>query len=378
MKRIITLMILALLILPSACSRKPKRIVIGIALSANYHPGAVLAAKEINASGGIGGVPIELLGLDWKVVSHFNAPDILKWASQFVEEKDLVAVIGHSDSSSTLSAAAYYNQHKVPQIVTIATNPAITNIGVWTYRLCLSDAAQGPALADYAVKDWGKRRIAVFYVNDDYGRGLAQLFEQRVREQGGEIVSSIMHRNLLEKDDEQLIRSALISLKKKDAPDLVVLFQRIEAVRFTINAVREAGLGSSILGGDSLGPPAFAKANSELMEGVRVSQFFLPRSEDARAVKFLKDYREFTGHDADYGEAFAYDAVYLVRDAIVGGGPTREGVKSYLDRLIREKAQQTGVAGTYVLGPDHDARRSLYIVGIHNGIQTLLKPLRVD
>jgi len=378
MKRIITLVILALLILPSACNRKPKRIVIGIALSASYHPAAELAAKEINASGGIGGVPLELLGLDWKVVNYFNAPDILRWAAQFAEEKDLVAVIGHSDSSSTLSAAAYYNQHNVPQIVTIATNPAITNIGVWTYRLCLSDAAQGPALADYAVKDWGKRRIAVFYVNDDYGRGLAQLFEQRAREQGAEIVSSIMHRNSLKKDDEQLIRSALISLKKKGAPDLVVLFQRPGAVRFTIQSLRDAGLRPDILGGDSLGPPALAKDNSELMEGVRVSQFFLPRIEDARAAKFLKDYRELTGHDADYGEAFAYDAVYLMRDAIVGGGPTRKGVKSYLDRLILEKARQTGVAGTYVLGPDHDARRSLYIVGIHNGVQTFLKTLQVE
>jgi hypothetical protein len=114
------------------------------------------------------------------------------------------------------------------------------------------------------------------------------------------------------------------------------------------------------------------------MEGVRVSQFFLPTSEDSRAAKFLRDYREFTGHDADYGEAFAYDAVYLVRDAAMGGGTTRVGVKSYLDRLIRERIPQTGVAGTYFLGPDHDARRPLYIVGIHNGIQTPLKTLQVD
>ncbi len=378
MKRIIVLVILALSIVPSACSRKPKRIVIGIALTASYHPAAVLAVKEINASGGIGGVPVELLGLDWKVVSYFDAQDVLRWASHFAEEKDLLAVIGHSDSSSTLSAAAFYNQHQVPQIVTIATNPAITNIGVWTYRLCLSDAAQGPALADYAVKDWGKRRIAVFYVNDDYGRGLAQLFEQRVRQQGGEIIASIMHRNTLQQDDKDLIRSALTSLKKKGEPDLVVLFQRLEAIKFTIHAVRDAGLESSILGGDSLGPPSFGQENPELMEGVRVSQFFLPRSEDARAAKFLKDYREFTGQDADYGAAFAYDAVYLVRDSFVGGGASREGVKTYLDRLISEKTQQTGVAGTYLMGPDHDARRSFFIVGIHNGVQTFLKTLKVD
>ena len=132
MKKFITLVTLALLILPAACSRKPKRIVIGIALSSSYHPAVALAVNEINASGGIGGVPIELIGLDWRVGGNFNAPDILRWAGQFAEDKDLVAVIGHSDSASTLSASAFYNQHEIPQIVTIATNPAITNIGVWT------------------------------------------------------------------------------------------------------------------------------------------------------------------------------------------------------------------------------------------------------
>src|SRR6185503_187532 len=135
------------------------------------------------------------------------------------------AVIGHSDSASTLSAASFYNQQKIPQIVTIATNPAITNIGEWTYRLCLSDAAQGPALAEYAVKDWGKRRIAVFYVNDDYGRGLAQLFE---------------------KHDYQMIQSSLKFIKAQGEPDLIVLFQRIAAAEWTIKAIRDAGLHSTI------------------------------------------------------------------------------------------------------------------------------------
>jgi branched-chain amino acid transport system substrate-binding protein len=378
MKRTMILLILGLLILPSACARKPKHIMIGIALSAVYHRGALLAMNEINASGGIGGVPIELLGLDWKVVDQFNAPDILRWASQFAEEKDLVAVIGHSDSSSTLSAAAYYNQHQVPQIVTIATNPSITNIGVWTYRLCLSDAAQGPALADYAMKDWGKRRIAVFYVNDDYGRGLAQLFEQRVREQGGEIISTIMHRNSLEEDDKELIRATVAALKKKDPPDLLVLFQRTEAAKFTLRAIREAGLTSGILGGDSLAPLEFTKSNPELVEGLRISQFFLPHDQDPQAAHFVKAFKEFAGRDPDYGDAFAYDAVYLMRDAVVGGGATREGVKSYLDRLIRDRTQQTGAGGNYTLGQDHDARRSLYIVEAHNGVQTFLKTLRVE
>jgi branched-chain amino acid transport system substrate-binding protein len=378
MKRIIASVVLAFLIVPVACTSKPKRIVLGVALSASYHPAVEMAAKEINASGGIGGVPIELIGLDWKVVSEFRATDILTAAGQFAAEKDLVAVIGHSDSVSTLSAASFYNQQGVPQIVTIATNPAITNIGNWTYRLCLSDAAQGPALAEYAVKDWNKKRLAVFYVNDDYGRGLAQLFEKHARQLGGEIVASVMHRNVLADDDKDLIRSTLKSLKKGGEPDLIVLFQRVAAAQWILSAIDEEHLNSSILGGDALGPLDFAKANSDLMEGVRVSQFFLPRSDNAQSAAFLRNFRTYTGKDPDYGHAFAYDAVYLLRDAVLHGGYSREGVKSYLDKLIREKRQGAGVAGSYVLGPDHDARREIYIVEAHNGAHTLLKTVKID
>jgi branched-chain amino acid transport system substrate-binding protein len=378
MKRLLIVLVIALLIFPVACSKKkPQRIVVGIAITATYHPAVILAAKEINDAGGINGVPMELIGLDWKVDGAYNAPNILAKAAQFSEQQDLLAVIGHSDSSSTLSAAAVYNQNKVPQIVTIATNPAITNIGDWTYRLCLSDAAQGPALAEYAVKEWNKRRIAVFYVNDDYGRGLAQLFEGHVRQLGGEIISSVMHRNILAQDDQVLIEASIDKLKE-DKPDLVVLFQRIPAAEFTIKALRDAKVTGEILGGDSLGPLWLAQEKPDLMNGVRVSQFFLPLPGDERARHFVDEFKKLTGKDPDYGHAFAYDAIYLVRDAVLHGAVSREGVKAYLDGLIASKKLGTGVAGTYSLGSDHDARRAIYIVENSGTSQTFLKALSVN
>ena len=378
MNRLLPLILLLLLLVPSACNRKPKRIVIGIAITAAYHPAVEMAVNEINATGGIAGSPVELMGLDWKGLDNFSAPEILKNAAEFSDEKDLVGVIGHSDSSSTLSAAAVFNQNKVPQIVTIATNPAITNIGDWTYRLCLSDAAQGPALAEYAVKDWGKRRIAVFYVNDDYGRGLAQLFEKQVRKLGGEIVSSVMHRNFLEAGDKELIHSSIKRFQESGEPDLIALFQRIPAAEWTINSLREAGINSSILGGDSLGPAWLAKDKPALMEGIRVSQFFLPLPGDTQAKRFVDEFRKKTGKDPDYGHAFAYDAVYLLRDAVVHGGASREGVKSYLDGLIAGNKLGRGVAGVFTLGHDHDARRAIYIVEDRDAVQKFMKTLKVD
>jgi ABC-type branched-subunit amino acid transport system substrate-binding protein len=111
---------------------------------------------------------------------------------------------------------------------------------------------------------------------------------------------------------------------------------------------------------------------------MRISQFFMPDLDNERVKSFLLNFREVAGTDPDYGNAFAYDAIYLLRDAIHQGGFSRNGVKSYLDRLIREKTPVYGMGGAYTLGGDHDARRSLHIVEAHNGTQVLLKTLSVE
>jgi branched-chain amino acid transport system substrate-binding protein len=348
-------------------------VVIGIALTQSNHPAVELAVKEINESGGVGGVPIELMGLDWKVTADFDAAEILQWAHKFSQTGDLLAVIGHSDSASTLSAAAFYNQHRIPQIVTIATNPAITNIGDWTYRLCLSDEVQGAALAEYAVRDWRKSRIAMFCVNDAYGVGLAEAFEKGVHERGSRIVSTRLHRNDLQEDDKEMIRSTLTSWKTGDEPDLFVLIQRMAAASWTIRAIREAGFKGDILGGDALGPPAFARSDSALKEGIRVSGFFLPAADDAQATHFVEAMRQFGNPEADYGQAFAYDAIYLLREAILKYGFSRRSVKLYLDHLIEAQTSVKGAGGAYRIGQDHDARRALYIVEARNGIYQPVK-----
>ncbi len=373
MKKLLLIFFLAPALLP--CSFKPRQVVIGIALTSSNHPSVELAVKEINESGGIRGVPVKLMGLDWKVATDFDAGEIIEWANRFAQTKDLVAVIGHSDSASTLSAAAIYNQQRIPQIVTIATNPAITNIGSWTYRLCLSDATQGVALARYAVEDWGKKSVAIFYVNDAYGRGLAEVFEAELQKLGATILTSLMHRNALQDDDKAMIRASLGNLKERGSPDLFVLFQRIGAANWTINAIREAGFQSDILGGDSVARPGLTQPNARSNGDLRVSQFYLPSSEDPLAMTFFNSLREYSGLDPDSGQAFAYDAVYLVRDAVLKFGFSRGAIKDYIDYLIKENTVVHGAGGSYRIGSDHDARRTMYIVEAGNGQNRELKAI---
>jgi branched-chain amino acid transport system substrate-binding protein len=346
-------------------------VAIGIALTQSNHSAIELAAREINEGGGVRGVRLEVMGLDWIVRDHFEPIEILKWSNRFAQTKDLVAVIGHSDSASTLSAAAVYNQEKIPQIVTIATNPAITNIGSWTYRMCISDEIQGNVLAEYAVREWGKKRLVIFYVNDAYGIGLSEIFERRARNLGAQILSNTMLRNVLRADDEELIRLTIERVKQSN-PDLFVLFQRMEPARWIVRATRAAGLKTDMLGGDSLGSIGFVKDDPKLVEGMRISQFYFPAENDERCQSFAQGMREY-GVEPDYARALSYDAVYLLRDAIHYGGFSREGVKSYLDNLIKQRTVINGAGGSYSIGADHDARRPLYVVEVKAGEHRLVK-----
>lgn len=381
MKRLCLFTLSAFMVLSlGGCQERPRRVVLGIALTESYHPAVELAVKEINSRGGIRGVPIELMGMEWRVSPQATLPDftqVLSWTKRFADHKDLVAMIGPSDSSSTLSVAAFCNQRKLPQIVTIATNPAITRIGDWTYRLCISDAIQGPALAEYAVKEWGKKRIVVYHVNNDYGRTLSQLFENQVHALGGETVLSLMHHNFLDDEDKKLILSTLRDLKKQRPPDLFVLFQQVEAAHWTVHAIRQTGLTTDLLGGDSLSPPRFIQKDPSEVEGMRMTQFSMPVPSDPLSIKFAQDFRAYTGQEADYGQTAAFDAVNLIKEAVLHNGFTREAVKAYLDQLIRDKSVVEGVGGKYVIGPDHDSRRPFYIVEARGGKQQLVKTIPV-
>lgn len=127
--------------------------------------------------------------------------------------------------------------------------------------------------------------------------------------------------------------------------------------------------------GFNLAQFALIDALPDLTEGMRVSQFHSLDQADPRAARFAMRFRERTGRPPDYGQAFAYDAVCLLRDAVLRGGYTRAGVKAYLDRLIADGTPIAGVAGTFTLGTDHDARRPLYISEVHDRTFQVVKAL---
>ncbi len=99
-------------------------------------------------------------------------------------------MVGHLNSGVSIPASKIYSDAGIVQISPSSTNPGYTQQGFkTTYRVVATDAQQGPALANYATKVLGAKRIAIVDDSTVYGKGLADEFAKTVQASGAKVVA---------------------------------------------------------------------------------------------------------------------------------------------------------------------------------------------
>ena len=137
--------------------------------------GVQLAIDHINAAGGVFGQDIILVTGDTQV----DPTQGVEEARRLVEVEGVHAIVGPLSSTVTLAVSESVTRDAgVPVISPSATSPALSaaDDGGFLFRSTISDAAQGVILADLAA-DEGYDNVAVMFINDAYGQGLADAFE---------------------------------------------------------------------------------------------------------------------------------------------------------------------------------------------------------
>src|SRR5690606_18925181 len=121
------------------------------------HRGTLLAIEEINAAGGVLGKKLELITEDNQSKSGESATI----AKKFVSRDKVVAVIGEVASSRSLEAAPVCQRAKVPMISTSSTNPKVTEVGDYIFRVCFIDPFQGTVMAKFARDTLKLKKVAM-------------------------------------------------------------------------------------------------------------------------------------------------------------------------------------------------------------------------
>lgn len=285
--------------------------------------GIELAAEEINANGGIDGANITVLyrdneGKSDKTVSVMNA---------LIAEDKVPVVIGAVVSENTLAVCPIAEKKKVVLISPTSTSSKLSDYKNYVFRTCPSDIYQGKALSDviFDLKPEGAR-VAVMFVDNDYGVGLKDAFVKSYQERG-EIVAVEAH-----KEGDTEFTGVLSAIKDKN-PDVVVLITYAKEGAAIVKQGREEGLDVAWVGSDGIKSNAFIEQAGKDAEGVKATYPISMVSESV-TENFVKLYRAKYGTGSiDTDVTYGYDTMHVVAEAIEKGGYDAEDISDALREI---------------------------------------------
>ena len=280
----------------------------GIAADANIpdFEGVRFAVEELNLAGGLLGRPITLIELDNK-----STPLGSKIAATQAVKQGVTAVIGASWSSHSLRVAPVLQQAKIPMISNFSTNPEVTKIGDYIFRVCFIDSFQGNALAQFAQQDLEAKSVVILTnISSEYSAGLARFFADAFSEKGGSV---LWEGEYQEKDidfSQQLKKTQVLQ------PDLIFIPGYPRDSGFIIKQARKLGIQSLFLGGDAWDIRMYDFGGDEII-GNYYSQHWHSSLPFSQNQQLLKRFKEKYGRRIEIANMpLSYDAVMVLAEAI--------------------------------------------------------------
>lgn len=317
--------------------------------------GIQLAVDEWNAKGGVLGKPIELIVEDDQSKPEEAALAVTK----LINQNRVVSILGEVASSRTLAGAPIAQKAGIPLITPASTNPKVTKVGDYIFRVCYTDSFQGVVCARFAVQNLGLKRLGVLTdVKNDYSIGLAEYFKQNVRELGAEIVTEESY-----SEGDTDFRAQITSMKAS-SPDGIFIPGYYTEAGLIAKQVREQNLMVPLIGGDGWDSPRTAEIGGDAVEGAFFCNHYSSEDTSQYVQAFVMKYKNRYGYVPDAMAPLSYDAANLLINAIATAGST-EGVK------IRDAIAQTrdfpGVCGSVTIDAERNARKSAVVLQISGG-----------
>ncbi len=326
--------------------------------------GVNLAFTEQNKAGGVKGKKLKLITLD-----NQGKPEEARAAVQRLITQDrVVAVIGEVASSRSLAAAPVAQQYKVPMISPSSTNPKVTEVGDYIFRVCFIDPFQGLVMAKFARNEIKKERVAILRdVKSDYSTGLADVFVTEFKKMGGEIVADESYQA-----GETDFKAQLTQIKGKK-PDAIFVPGYYTEVGLIARQTRQLGMNIPLLGGDGWDSEKLSELGQDAIKGSYFSNHYTTESTEPTVVDFIKKYREnYGGKTPDGLAALGYDAAKILIAAM-------ERTTEITPLAIRDELAKTkdfvGVTGVISIDEKRNATKSAVVVQVDGKINRFVKTI---
>ena len=317
--------------------------------------GTEMAAAEINASGGILGKKVRLLLEDDQ-----GKPEEAQTAvTKLITRDRVIAVIGETASSRSLAAAPVCQQNQVPMISPSSTNPKVTQVGNYIFRVCFIDPFQGDVMARFAANSLKLKKVAILRdIKNDYSVGLADIFAQSFVKLGGQISGN---ESYSEGDTDF---SAQLTSLKATKPEAIFVPGYYTEVGLIARQARKLDITVPLLGGDGWESPKLWEIGGQAVNGCYYSNHYSQQDPSPAVQNFISRFKARYNEMPDAVAALAYDSMKLLEDAIRRAGST-EGPK-VRDALAASR-NFAGVTGNITIDPDRNVIKPAVVLRVQDG-----------
>ena len=315
-------------------------------MGVSMRDGVRLAAKEINAAGGINGNKIVLVERDDEAKNERG----VQIAQELINNEKVVATLGYINTGVALASQRFYQEAKIPVFNNVATGTLITHqfpnaAENYVFRNAAADNIQAPMIAKEAVEKRGLKKVAILADSTNYGQLGREDLEKALKGYGVTPVATEKF-NIGDVD----MTSQLLKAKNAGA-DVVLTYAIGPELAQIANGMAKLGWKKPMIGSWTLSMASFIDTAGKNGNGATMPETFIQQPATTPKRKafvdaYLKDFKPKNGVIASpVSAAQGYDSVYLLAAAIKQAGNT-DGPK-ILGALESLNAPVDGVVMTY-------------------------------
>ena len=357
------IMLLGLCLLAGCGRKEPPVTKIGaiLPLTGNYAAygnkmknGIDLALDRIKRTDSISGRTIQIIYED----DGGDPKNTVAAFQKLISVEKVPVVIGGATSSCALAVVPIAEKEQVVLFSPAATSPKLTGISKYFFRNWPSDFYEGKVMADFASLNLKLSKIALLYVNNDWGIGITAVFKEDALKHNCKITSEeSFEPNSID------FRTQLVKIKNSN-PDAIYIIGYIKELLPLLRQKEELNFKATILSSYGLYDEQLLKDDSQAVEGsIFTAPTFDTITPDPVIQNFVSSYKEKYNATPDIWSAQAFDAFRIVAKTITDGAVGSTEIRNALLKIN----QFDGVSGKTSFDEKGDVQKPMKIMTIKNG-----------
>jgi branched-chain amino acid transport system substrate-binding protein len=337
----------------------------GATVGTNWKNAIEMAVDEINQKGGILGRQLE--------VSHYDTqtnPGVSRAQVQKALDEEPYVIFGPIFSGSVKVNMMLAQQAEVPQF-TGAEATELTQAGnPYIFRTSISQAAAMPKLATYLADDLKVKKVAVVWVNNDFGKGGHDAILEQMKAHGIEVVADVSTES-----GQADFAADVVKLKSSGADAAIVYTNEEESARF-LREARKQAIAIPLIGETTLLNQKVIDLAGDAANGVR-GHVGLSADAPLDTIRAFRDrFQARYGYLPDHNAIKAYLAVYAVRYATQKIGKVDSvALAEMLHGLSITTQDEPGILIDTTWDANGDVDRVSFLAEVENGRQVIVKTL---